>query len=194
MFEKGISLLERTCPLQNGAARCYQCNPCSVVCGWGGAGAFSDGKLTLSPEVGGMLDKYLSLEDFTNLIKYVDDIFIRYGAPEKVYGKGKEDEVEAIRRKAVLAQLKLVPVPVRHMGTGRTQEVLKGMLNELVEHGVEIYYKEPVDHILTEDGCVKGVQTAKGNVFHATYFVCAPGRDGSEWLAAESKGWDCLLL
>jgi uncharacterized FAD-dependent dehydrogenase len=121
MFEKGVALQHRTCPLQNGAVHCTQCNPCSVISGWGGAGAFSDGKLTLSPEVGGMLDRYLSPEEFLGLIKYVDDIFVHYGAPEKVYGLDREDEVDAIRRKAVLAQLKLVPAPVRHMGTGRTR-------------------------------------------------------------------------
>ena len=109
MFEKGVALQQRTCPLQNGANHCTNCNPCSVVSGWGGAGAFSDGKLTLSPEVGGMLDRYLSQEDFLALIKYVDDLFLRHGAPDKVYGIDREDEIEALRRKAVLAQLKLVP-------------------------------------------------------------------------------------
>jgi uncharacterized FAD-dependent dehydrogenase len=187
MFEKGVSLQDRVCPLQNGAAHCSQCNPCSVISGWGGAGAFSDGKLTLSPEVGGMLDRYLSLGDISSLIKYVDDIFVHFGAPSEVYGKDREEEVEAIRRKAVLAQLKLVPAPVRHMGTGRTQDVLKGMLDELVDYGVEIHYVETVDQILTENGSVKGIRTKNGEEFYASYVVCAPGRDGSEWLAAESK-------
>ena len=95
--------------------------------------------------------------------------------------------MEAIRRKAVLAQLKLVPAPVRHMGTGRTQDVLKGMLDELVDYGVEIHYVETVDQILTENGSVKGIRTKNGEEFYASYVVCAPGRDGSEWLAAESK-------
>lgn len=187
MFEKGVDLQRRICPLQNGASHCSQCNPCSVICGWGGAGAFSDGKLTLSSEVGGMLDRYLTSEDMTRLIKYVDEIFVKYGAPEKVYGVDREEEVENIRRKAVFAQLKLVPAPVRHMGTGRTQEVLKRMLDELERHGVEIYYREAVDRILTKDGLVKGIRTLKGDEYHASYVVCAPGRDGSEWLAAESK-------
>lgn len=187
MFEKGVPLQQRTCPLQNGEAHCTHCNPCSVVCGWGGAGAFSDGKLTLSPEVGGMLDKYLSPHDFLALIKYVDDIFVHHGAPDKVYGLDREDEVEAIRRKAVLAQLKLVPAPVRHMGTGRTQEVLQGMLDELTEYGVEVYYREAVDHILVKDGNAAGISTVKGNEYYASYVVCSPGRDGAEWLAAESQ-------
>lgn len=187
MFEKGVALHQRTCPLQNGAAHCTQCNPCSVISGWGGAGAFSDGKLTLSPDVGGMLDRYLSKHELSTLIKYVDDIFVKYGAPSKVYGMDREEEIEAIRRKAVLAQLKLVPAPVRHMGSGRTQEVLKGMLDELMDQGVEVYYREPIDSILTEEGCVKGIRTLKGEEFHASYVVCAPGRDGSEWLTAESR-------
>lgn len=187
MFEKGVSLQQRVCPLQNGAAHCTQCNPCSVVSGWGGAGAFSDGKLTLSPEVGGMLGRYLGSGEFIQLIKYVDDIFVRFGAPQQVYGLDREEEIEAIRRKAVLAQLKLVPAPVRHMGTGRTQDVLQGMLDQLAEYGVEVFYHEAVDHILVRDGKAAGLSTVKGGEYYAPYVVCAPGRDGSEWLAAESK-------
>ena len=187
MFEKGVSLEQRICPLQNGATECSQCSPCSVVSGWGGAGAFSDGKLTLSPEVGGMMDRYLSSTEIMAAIDYVDKIFVKYGAPEKIYGVDREDEIEAIRRKAVLAQLKLVPAPVRHMGTGRTREVLRGMLEEVLEQGVDIFYREAVEHILVEDGRAAGVRTVKGNEIRADYVVCAPGRDGSEWLAAESQ-------
>ena len=187
MFEKGVSLEQRICPLQNGATECSQCSPCSVVSGWGGAGAFSDGKLTLSPEVGGMMDRYLSSTEIMAAIDYVDKIFVKYGAPEKIYGVDREDEIEAIRRKAVLAQLKLVPAPVRHMGTGRTREVLQGMLEEVLEQGVDIFYREAVEHILVEDGRAAGIRTVKGNEIRADYVVCAPGRDGSEWLAAESQ-------
>lgn len=187
MFEKGVSLQQRICPLQNGATHCNRCNPCSVISGWGGAGAFSDGKLTLSSEVGGMLDKYLTSEDILTLIKYVDDVYVKYGAPAKVYGLDREEEVEALRRKAVLAQLKLVPAPVRHMGTGRTRKVLQGMLDQLMDHGVEIYYREPVENLLTQEGRIKGIRTVKGDEFYSSYVVCAPGRDGSQWLAEESK-------
>lgn len=187
MFEKGVALEHRRCPLQSGAPQCSQCSPCSVVSGWGGAGAFSDGKLTLSPEVGGMLDRYLSGKQINDAIRYVDEIFLKHGAPEKIYGADKEEEIEAIRRRAVLAQLKLVPAPVRHMGTGRTREVLQGMLEEILAKGADIFYKEPVEHILVENGRVAGVVTQKGKEFRANYVVCAPGRDGSEWLAAESR-------
>lgn len=187
MFEKGVSLQQRTCPIQDGVSHCPQCQPCSVISGWGGAGAFSDGKLTLSPDVGGMLDKYLTSEQLLGMIKYVDDIFVKFGAPDKVYGVGREVEIEALRRKAALAQLKLVPAPVRHMGTGRTQEVLQGMLDELIAYGVDIYYKEAVDRILVKDNEAVGIITVKGGEYHAPYVVCAPGRDGSEWLSEESK-------
>lgn len=187
MFEKGVALEHRQCPLQNGGTECSQCSPCSVVSGWGGAGAFSDGKLTLSPEVGGMLDRYLSGQEISDAIEYVDKIFLKFGAPEKTYGTEREEEIDAIRRKAVLAQLKLVPAPVRHMGTGRTQEVLQGMLEEILKHNVDIFYREAVKQILVENGRVAGVITEKGNEIKASFVVCAPGRDGSEWLATESR-------
>src|SRR5690554_5074830 len=86
IIEKGNDIDQRKCVSAENNINCQHCNPCSIVCGWGGAGAFSDGKLTLSPEVGGMLGSYISQQVLVEMIKYIDSIYLKYGAPEKVYG------------------------------------------------------------------------------------------------------------
>ena len=97
----------------------------NLVCGLGGAGAFSDGKLTLTPQVGGRLRDYLGESDIEALIKYVDDVYLKFGAPDKLYGVG--NKVEELRHQASLIELRLTPVPLRHLGTEGCRAVLKAM-------------------------------------------------------------------
>jgi uncharacterized FAD-dependent dehydrogenase len=153
----------------------------------GGAGAFSDGKLTLSPEVGGMLDLYMPQRDLVEMIEYIDGTYLEFGAPKKVYGLDKADELEDIARKAVLADLKLIPAPIRHLGTGRTKEILAGMKDFLVNKGVDVLTDTKVISLITKDNKVLGVCTAGGEEFFATYVVTGPGREGSEWLTGEAR-------
>jgi len=101
----------------------------NLVCGLGGAGAYSDGKLTLSAQIGGRLRDYLGQDATAALTRYVDEIYLKFGAPEQVYGTG--DEVDRVSRQAALAGLRLVPVPVRHLGTERCRAILKAMRDHL---------------------------------------------------------------
>ena len=126
IIEKGPKIEDRKCFIREGAKACPSCKKCGLLCGWGGAGAFSDGKLTLTPDVGGHLDDYMPREDVEKLIKYTDDIYLEYGATNTVYGLNNKD-VEEISRKATLAELKLIYSPVRHLGTERSLDVLKNM-------------------------------------------------------------------
>ncbi|MBC7326395.1 MAG: FAD-dependent oxidoreductase, partial [Moorella sp. (in: Bacteria)] len=169
------------------------CNPCSVVSGWGGAGAFSDGKLTLSPEVGGWLNEYIPERDVTALIDYVDGVYRHFGAPEKVYGGLEDERIADIQRQAVLADLKLIPAPIRHLGTGRTQEILQAMKNYLEEHGVDVCTDTPVEEILVDDRRVTGVVTRRGEEIGARYVVLAPGREGADWLRRVAARLDLRL-
>ncbi|TET14992.1 MAG: FAD-binding protein, partial [Dehalococcoidia bacterium] len=125
VLEKGKALHLRECPIIGKELSCPPCSPCGLVSGWGGAGAFSDGKLTLSPQVGGQLESYLGAEKTADLIRYVDGIYLKFGAPNKVYGVGPG--VEQLARKAELASLRLIPTPIRHMGTELCREMLKEM-------------------------------------------------------------------
>ncbi|GAW93718.1 NAD(P)/FAD-dependent oxidoreductase [Calderihabitans maritimus] len=186
ILEKGKDINDRQCPSQEKGIRCVNCSPCSTVSGWGGAGAFSDGKLTLSPEIGGMLDQYLEYREVQKLINYVDEIYLEFGAPEQVYGVD-EDAILEIQRKAILADLKLIPAPIRHLGTGRTQLILERMKEFLVSQGVEVRTGTQVKEITTHQGKVTGVITSSGEQIKARYVVVAPGREGSEWLSQEAS-------
>ncbi len=184
LLEKGKDIDQRLCPIHGKVGVCPPCYPCGVVSGLGGAGAFSDGKLTLSPHVGGRLVDYLGLERTEELIKHVDSLYLRFGAEDKVYGLG--EEVEAFRQKASLAELRLIPVGVRHMGTERCRQVLRAIKDYLAPR-VEIRLGETVEQVLVEDGQAAGVRTGRGEKLFSDYLVVAPGREGAEWLQQEAS-------
>ncbi len=186
MLEKGRDIKERHCPSQENHTPCLNCPSCAIVSGWGGAGAFSDGKLALSTEVGGLLGQHLEQKQFASGIEYVHHVYIKFGAPEKVYGLEHQDEIAALQRRAALAGLRLVPAPIRHLGTGRTQQVLQQMQDYLLKQGVEIRTKSPVASLLTREGAAAGVVTEDGEEIRAKFVICAPGRQGSEWMSREA--------
>lgn len=185
IIEKGPKIEDRKCFIREGAPSCPGCKKCGLLCGWGGAGAFSDGKLTLTPEVGGHLHDYMPKEEVEKLIKYTDDIYLEYGATDEVYGLNNKD-VEEISRKATLAELKLIYSPVRHLGTERSLDVLKAMQDYLMKK-VDIINNEQAQNLIVKDGVIKGIETDKGNVFEAQNVVVAPGREGADWLSKEFK-------
>jgi uncharacterized FAD-dependent dehydrogenase len=191
ILDKGHELEKRRCPAQLGSqgaatGKCIQCNPCHVLSGWGGAGAFSDGKLTLSPEVGGNLGEYLDRERLQAIIGEVDKVYSDFGAKSPVFGTDM-DEVERLQKKAAKAGLRLLAMPVRHIGTENCRKVLHNLHKELLSRGVEIRMRTPVARILAEDSVVKGVETEKGERIEATFVVMAPGREGASWLTSVAK-------
>ncbi len=184
LLEKGQDLGGRICPSRNTGKSCISCTPCNLVCGLGGAGAFSDGKLTLTPEVGGWLKDYLGIEKTEALLAYVDEVYIRFGAPDKLFGV--DPEVDKIRDKATLADLRLVPVPLRHMGTDNCFLVLKSMREHLNSH-LDIQLKTRASRVLVENREVKGIETGDGEKYECNYLILAPGREGAEWLSKEAQ-------
>ncbi|MFA6989422.1 MAG: FAD-dependent oxidoreductase [Candidatus Gastranaerophilaceae bacterium] len=185
IIEKGDKIEDRRCLIRNGAAKCPPCAKCGLLCGWGGAGAFSDGKLTLTPDVGGNLLDYMSRKEVEDLIKYTDDIYLSYGATDVVYGTNNKD-VEEISHKATLAELKLIYSPVRHLGTERSLDVLKSMQDDLAQK-IEIRNHEMANSLIVENNTVKGFITDKGEAVYADYLIIAPGREGADWLSGEFK-------
>lgn len=95
----------------------------SMVCGWGGAGAFSDGKLTLSTQVGGFLEEFVPREEFRNLLVEADQIYVHYGAPEKTYGTSS-DQGESFAHLAKQAGMEYIPMRIRHIGTENWTKIL----------------------------------------------------------------------
>jgi uncharacterized FAD-dependent dehydrogenase len=154
-----------------------------VVSGFGGAGAFSDGKLTLSSQVGGQLKDYLGEEMLESLIAYVDETYIKFGAPDKLYGVG--EEIEEIRHKAALAELRLIPVPIRHMGTERCRLVLKAMRDYLGSH-IDIKLESVVSRI-HPGGQEHEIECEGGDRFLCEHLIIAPGREGINWLSNQAR-------
>jgi len=184
MLEKGSDIDKRKCPASRGLG-CINCNPCHLLSGWGGAGAFSDGKLTLSTSVGGWLDEYVGKEKLSNLLEYVDKIYSRYASSSVIYGYDI-DEVERIEKQASLAGLRLIRQRIRHLGTDNCREALKKIRQDL-DNRVEIRTNTEVKSLIVKDGKVKGVKTVDGNEVFGKYVIVAPGRVGAEWLKSQAE-------
>jgi uncharacterized FAD-dependent dehydrogenase len=180
ILEKGPEIRRRRCPAREGKG-CAHCQPCSIMSGWGGAGAFSDGKLTLSPASGGHLGDTLGEEQAQALIDQVDQVYLGYGASPVVYG-GLSDEFETLEKRAAMASLKLISVPIRHIGTERCVDIMGQMYEDLQAAGVQVLTRTPVKRILAQDEQVSGVETERGDVYAAQYVILAPGREGAGWL------------
>lgn len=184
LVEKGRSIKGRRCPAHHTKSTCLACSPCHLVCGLGGAGAYSDGKLTLSSEVGGRLPEYIGVKDTATLIGQVDDIYLGFGAPPELFGTGPK--VSEWQRKAALAELRLTPVPIRHMGTECSRSVLQSMQDYLTSR-LELKLETSVSSVITDHGAVKGIVTESGEQYTCRYLVLAPGREGADWLSREAE-------
>lgn len=184
MLEKGPDIHRRSCPMHVRDIQCIKCSPCTIVNGWGGAGAFSDGKLTLTTEFGGFLHEYLGKERVAGLIDYIDQVYLRFGAPATVYGTD-EEIVRRLWRQAATAGLTLVPARIRHLGTENCFKVLQAMREHLSDK-VEIRTGTRVEEILVENGRAWGARLDSGEELAGRVVVIAPGREGAEWFSREA--------
>lgn len=185
IVEKGQSVEKRQCPKAK-TKKCMSCKPyCHITTGFSGAGAFSDGKLSLSYEVGGDLPKLIGAEKAQEIIDYTDKIYLDFGADSHIEGIGNTEEVRNIRRRAIKAGLKLVDCPIRHLGTEKAQELYFEIEKYLLSHGVEILFGYECKNILLENDECKGVIIEKDGdkqTIYADNSVIATGRRGAEWL------------
>ena len=139
MIEKGRAIENRSCP-KRVTGRCMGCKPCNITTGFAGAGAFSDGKLSLSPDVGGHLPEILGYDEAAKMIHESDEIYLKFGADKSVYGIDKQKELQEIRRRAIKANLKLVECPIRHLGTEEGYKIYSRIQKHLQEKGVEMEF------------------------------------------------------
>ena len=184
ILEKGRGIANRKCPKHTNGGKCVHCKPCSITTGWAGAGAFSDGKLSLSHEVGGTLPEYLGVEETIEMIKYTDQIYLDFGADGEIHGETLTPEMEVIRRKAIESNLKLVHCPVRHLGTEKAQELYRKLYDFVIDRGVEVNFNSAVQNLILEDDKIQGVKNGKGE-FYADLVMVSVGRDGADWLMKE---------
>jgi len=184
LLDKGKKVEQRHCLIEAGFETCQNCPVCSIMSGWGGAGAFSDGKLTLTSEFGGWLVDYIGKSRLETLITYVDDLYVKHGAPPRVFGED-DAKTREIAMNVAAAGLKLVPARIRHMGTENTKAVLQSMYRYL-EPLVDIRTGLQVEKILTDQCRVIGVATAD-EVFYSRFIVAAPGREGAHWFSQQAQ-------
>ena len=191
IVDNGRTIEKRKCPAR-ATGVCVRCNPCAITSGWSGAGAFSDGKLSLSPAVGGRLTEYMKEEQAQELIDYADSIYRRFGAQEKVYGLDTR-RVEELQYEASRYNIQLIHCPVRHLGTELAYDVLKGMYEYLMNQTNTTFWElaEVKDILAGPEGALGATIQRRDEVeldeVFARYVVAAPGRAGASWLAEQTK-------
>ena len=185
LAEKGQPIERRVCPKAK-TKKCMNCKPyCHITTGFSGAGAFSDGKLSLSCEVGGELPTLIGEQLAQETIEYTDKIYLEFGADERVEGISNTDEVKDIRKRAIQAGLKLVDCPIRHLGTEKAQEIYRAIQEHLLANGVEILFGCQCENIILEGDTCRGVYITDGKMereIRAEHTVVATGRRGADWL------------
>ncbi|HEY8911455.1 MAG TPA: FAD-dependent oxidoreductase [Desulfosporosinus sp.] len=190
MVDNGRAIEKRTCPARVTGV-CVGCNPCAITSGWSGAGAFSDGKLSLSPAVGGRLTEYMKEEQAQELIDYADSIYKRFGAQETVYGLDSR-RVEEIQYEASRHNIQLIHCPVRHLGTELAYDVLRGMYEHLMKKTNTTFWElaEVKDILADSEGVIGATiqrrDSSETDEVLARYVVAAPGRGGASWLAEQT--------
>ncbi len=188
MIEKGHSIEKRICPKRK-TGTCINCQPCAITTGFSGGGSFSDGKLSINAdgEIGGDLASYIGLEKFRRLLEYVDQLYVGFGADTRVYGESNQAGIDAIRRSAAHAHLKLLDSRVRHMGTEKAYDIYSRIQQKLANLGVEMLFDTVVSDFVLKDRAdggkqAVGVELQDGRKVTADHIVAAIGREGSEWL------------
>ncbi len=188
LVDKGHNIYDRRCPvLEHKIEKCpvnkngiSGCNPaCSITNGFGGAGAYSDGKFNITSEFGGWMTDYLESNEVENLIKYVDSINLKYGATKTITDP-TTDKVRDIERRGLAVGLKLLRAKVRHLGTENNLQILKEIYEDLSKV-VDMKYKSEVTDVIVENNCVKGIKILD-EIIETDYLLLAVGRDGSTWL------------
>ncbi len=187
IVEKGKAIERRACPKQK-TKKCMNCKPnCHITTGFSGAGAFSDGKLSLSYEVGGDLPMLIGEDTAQSLIDYTDGIYLEFGADTHIEGLENTEEVKAIRKRAIQAGLKLVDCPIRHLGTEKAQKLYYDIEQYLLANGVELLFgTECVTLLLdNENGRCRGIvanENGRETEIEAEHTIIATGRRGADWL------------
>ena len=191
LVDKGRDIYHRTCPILEGKIKqCPKdiyghsgCFPsCSMTSGFGGCGAFSDGKFNITSEFGGWMQEWLPSKTVLDLIKYVDSIQLAHGAPKEITNPNSKDVLD-IERRGLAVGLKLLRSEVRHLGTEVNLKVLQSIYEELKAKGVEMKFATEITDIIEENSTIQGVVDAKGNKYLAKYVMLNVGRPGSKWLS-----------
>ncbi len=199
LIEQGKAVEKRYCPVEK-AGKCIKCKPyCNITSGFSGAGAFSDGKLTLpnkdsdTIEVGGILDQYLGVEETKKLMFYTDEIYLKFGADPKLEGLEHLDKIKEFSDKAKENGIVLANCPIRHLGTEKSHELYKKIQDYILANGVEIMFDTNVKDLIIENNTVCGVivenmlEKSESESLYSDKVILGIGRKGANWLAKMCK-------
>lgn len=182
-FEQGGDIYSRHCPIVAGKVnKCVHCAVCDTMCGFGGAGAFSDGKYNFTTEFGGWLTDFMEKQEVMDLINYVDTINMKYGATDKTFSTDSP-EARALQREALKYDLHLLQAKVKHLGTERNLEILRNIYEDL-KNSIEYRFNTAIESI-DREGDGYRLTTKNGDEISCKYLIAAPGRSGAEWFANE---------
>ena len=181
IVDKGKDIKNRRCPSLKKFQRCLKCTPCNILCGLGGAGGLSDGKLNLKPDVGGNLEEFVSKEEADLLVSKIDEIFLKHGASQKLYGTHSHE----LETKAASAGLEFIPIPQRHIGSDKLPQVVTSIKKSLEKKGVNFLLNTEVVDI-SFDNTFK-LKLANNQTLESKFILCATGRYGSDWLSSQAK-------
>lgn len=192
MMEKGNSIFNRKCPIiEHKVERCINCASCFIMEGFGGAGAFSDGKFNFTTQFGGWLDEYLDEKHILDLIEYVDGINVKFGASLKRYSTDTP-EAKLLEKKALENDLHLLKAQIKHLGTEINLEILKKQYNYLKER-INLMCNTHVDKIeKISDGFRLTING--GETMECKFLIAAPGRSGAEWFAGNCSELGLKLI
>jgi len=190
LIDKGHDITQRRCPIKD--KKISQCPvvkdnmpgclpACSITCGFGGAGAYSDGKFNITSEFGGWLTDYLDNNQVEDLINYVDSLYLKHGATQSITDPTTE-KIKEIEHRGYAVGLKLLRAKVRHLGTEENLKIMVSMNQYLKKH-MDMAFKTAVEDILVVDHKVQGVLLDNGKEIKAKAVVLAPGREGATWLS-----------
>jgi len=180
LIEKGKPPLKRKCPIS--AEGCLHCRPCNILCGIGGAGLFSDGKLNFIHKLGKTdLTQFLSASEACRLIDETEAIFNRFGMDGQIFPTDME-AARNIRKEARKNGIELLLIKQKHLGSDNLPRHIAAMAQYIEDKGVVFHHSEVVKDIVVEDGRVSGVVTERGT-YSAPNVILAPGRVGAEWVA-----------
>ncbi len=193
LVDKGLDIFARRCPIlekkidkcpenREGVSGCYP--SCSITSGFGGAGAYSDGKFNITSEFGGWMTDYVEKQVVEELINYVDKINLKHGATAKTTDPTTR-KVKEIERRGLASGMKLLRAKVRHLGTEENLEILKSIY-KFLDSKIDMKYKTTVTDFIVENGSVKGIKL-NGDSAYSNKVVVVPGRDGAEWLTKMCK-------
>ena len=182
VFEAGNELKKRRCPIDGDKVKtCIRCKSCSIMSGFGGAGAFSDGKYNITNDFGGTLYEYIGKQEAIRLMEYVDRINLEHGGEgTRLYSTANT----SIKKICMQNKLQLLDASVRHLGTDINYIVLENLYSELKEK-VDFYFMCPVEKIEAEDSIYR-IVTANGT-YSCNKCIVSVGRSGSKWMEKVCK-------